>query len=348
MGALLLVPFTPAEALALSPHVQAGIDTSTCAACHSAHTATAQPLLRHVSADGTAANVCFVCHNGTNADAANVVTGTPDSFALASGHSLTEPTPGTAKIEGCATCHFTHGAIEQDGRMLPAKTINGVAVTSAGPQLCLACHTNSDDWFGPGYPKTSEPARNAAGYPVSGTWPGTTTYTSSTNGHRLLPETTITVGAGAAQPREQGDCRYCHASHRGANTYDSLLSTFTVPTDATLAADKTDGAYADLCFKCHGGVKPSGFDAAPVNIQLFATSGGVDCRTLDRHFRRAAARRLAAAVLRVPQPARLRAGQRRIHLGRARGLPRNLDRRRCPHLLLHLSHHGGLHARRLG
>jgi hypothetical protein len=218
-------------------------------------------------------NACIWCHDGSNPDAANITTGSPDSFGLASGHSLTDPSPGTAKIEGCPTCHFTHGAVDVDGRMLPAKTINGVTVTSAGPQLCLACHTKSTAWFGPGvYPSTSAPKRNAAGYPVSGTWPGKDTYESSTNAHRLLPETTVTVGAGSPQPREQGDCRYCHASHRGANTYDSLLSTFTVPTEATLAADKADGSYADLCFKCHGGVKPSGFATAPVDIQTFATS----------------------------------------------------------------------------
>ena len=156
--------------------------------------------------------------------------------------------------------------------MLPAKTINGVTVTSAGPQLCLACHDAGNSWFGPGYPSTSSPTRNAAGYPVSGTWTGPATYASSTNAHRLLPETTVTVGAGTPQPREQGDCRYCHASHRGGNTYDSLLSTFTVPTDATLSADKADGSYADLCFKCHGGVKPAGFATAPTDIESFATS----------------------------------------------------------------------------
>ena len=185
---------------------------------------------------------------------------------------MTAASGGTAKVEGCATCHFTHGSTDDDGRMIPAKTINNVAVTSAGQSLCLACHTDSSDWFGAGYPSTSAPVRDAAGYPVSGTWPGTATYTSATNGHRLLPETTITVGAGTPQPREQGDCRYCHASHRGPNTYDSLLSTFTVPTNGTLVADKTDGDYASLCFNCHGGVKPSGFATAPVDIQRFATS----------------------------------------------------------------------------
>ena len=234
--------------------------------------ASSQQLFRRVSSDGEPVNVCLACHDGSDPEAANITTGPLDSFALASGHSLTEPTAGSAKVGACSTCHYTHGSIADDGRMLPAKTINGVAVTSAGPQLCLACHDSGNSWFGPGYPSTSSPTRNAAGYPVSGTWTGPATYASSTNAHRLLPETTVTVGAGAPQPREQGDCRYCHASHRGSNTYDSLLSTFTVPTDATLSADRVDGSYADLCFKCHGGVKPVGFATAPTDIKSFATS----------------------------------------------------------------------------
>ncbi len=272
MGALFLIPFTPLVALADTPHIRSEVDTSRCAACHSSHAAGAQPLLRRISVAGEPVNACVACHDGSDPEAANITTGTPDSFSLASGHSLTEPTAGSAKIEGCATCHYTHGSVADDGRMLPAKTINGVSVTSAGPQLCLACHDAGNSWFGPGYPSTASPTRNAAGYPVSGTWTGPATYASSTNAHRLLPETTVTVGAGTPQPREQGDCRYCHASHRGGNTYDSLLSTFTVPTDATLSADKADGSYADLCFECHGGVKPAGFATAPTDIESFATS----------------------------------------------------------------------------
>ncbi|HEY5541052.1 MAG TPA: cytochrome c3 family protein, partial [Coriobacteriia bacterium] len=72
--------------------------------------------------------------------------------------------------------------------------------------------------------------------------------------------------------RQQGDCLYCHAAHRGANAYDSLLTTFTVPVASTLASDQADGSYAALCFGCHGGSKPSGFAAEPVDIKRFATA----------------------------------------------------------------------------
>ena len=74
--------------------------------------------------------------------------------------------------------------------------------------------------------------------------------------------------------RDQGDCLYCHAAHRGANAYDGLKATFRPTTAATLAADQTQGTYASLCFTCHGGVTPSGFATAPVDIKRFVTSGG--------------------------------------------------------------------------
>jgi predicted CXXCH cytochrome family protein len=265
VGTMLLVWLAPVVAQAETMHTSYTVDSSQCAACHSAHAASSALLIRGFSTDGTPVNVCLPCHDGTDPAAANVTSGSINSFSLSSGHSLAGSSAGSGQIEGCATCHETHGSTE-DGRMLPAKSINGVAVTSAGPQLCLACHSPAAS--------TSTPTRDATGYPVSGTWPGSATYTSSANAHRLLPETTVTVDAGAPQPREQGDCRYCHASHRGSNAYDSLLSTFTVPTSATLIADKADGSYADLCFKCHGGVKPEGFAAAPVDIRSFVTSGG--------------------------------------------------------------------------
>ena len=47
--------------------------------------------------------------------------------------------------------------------------------------------------------------------------------------------------------RQKGDCLYCHAAHRGANKYDGLLTTYTVPAQSTLEADREDGAFAALC-----------------------------------------------------------------------------------------------------
>lgn len=271
-GAFVLVLLSPYVAVADSPHIASHRDTPRCAACHAPHTAQSPALLVRFSPDATGVAVCLTCHDGSDPSAADVVSGTIDAFALTSGHTLTGGSLGGAHVEACDTCHDTHAAVE-DGRMLPARSVNGVVVGSAGRGLCSACHDAANSWFGPGYPATSEPVRDAAGYPVSGTWPGPATYESADNAHRRIPESTATVGPGAAQPREQGDCRYCHASHRGPNAYDSLLSTFTVPTDATLAADRSVGAYADLCFTCHGGDVPPGFETAPVDIERFATSG---------------------------------------------------------------------------
>jgi Doubled CXXCH motif (Paired_CXXCH_1) len=158
--------------------------------------------------------------------------------------------------------------------MIPSKKINDVAVTVSGPATCLACHDKDNSWFGSGYPSTSAPTRDATGYPVSGTWPGPATYTSTTNAHRLIPETTQTISAGTDVKRQEGDCLYCHAAHRGANAYDGLLTTYTVPVQSTLASDKADGSYAALCFTCHGGTTPSGFAATPVDIKRFATASG--------------------------------------------------------------------------
>ena len=61
-------------------------------------------------------------------------------------------------------------------------------------------------WFGPNYPSTSAPTRDATGYPVAGTWTGSATYESASNPHRLIPESTQTVGVSEPIRREQGDC----------------------------------------------------------------------------------------------------------------------------------------------
>ena len=253
------------------PHVSPTPDTDSCAACHTGHhdTVTVRPGLG-VVADNESSSLCLGCHSAGGASGANIVSGSTDSFALSSGHSLVASATGSAQLTGCSACHDAHGS-SAVRPMIPESRINGVAVAASGPAACMACHDKDDAWFGPGYPSTSAPSRDASGYPVSGTWPGPGTYESSTNAHRLIPETTQTISAGSDVKRQQGDCLYCHAAHRGANAYDGLLTTFTVPAQDTLAADQTDGSFAALCFDCHGGVKPSGFATAPVDIKRFVT-----------------------------------------------------------------------------
>ena len=266
--------FQPALASAAdSPHVRSTIDTSRCAACHSAHTASSSAalLLQNVTSNDYSV-VCLTCHDGSDASTANIATGSVDSFGLKSGHSLNASSTGSVSLNGCSTCHDTHAAAE-DGAMLPAKAINGVAIAPSSPnQVCIACHNASNAWTAPGYPSTSAPIRDAKGYPVLGTWPGPSTYLSTSNAHSLIPETTQTANSGGLVRRQQGDCLYCHAAHGGSNAYDGLLTTFTVPTASTLASDKAQGSYAELCFRCHGGVRPMGFATTPVDIRSFVTS----------------------------------------------------------------------------
>lgn len=269
LGALLALPAVAAA----SPHVVSEVDTHRCAACHSVHRADDALLQVLSDVDAGAGGVCLNCHAGSDSTASNVVTGSVDSFNMQSGHSFEVETAGTAQIDDCATCHDIHGA-SSDIRRIPARVINGVAVSSAGKELCLACHNSDNSWYGPGYPSTAEPTRDAAGYPVLGTWPGPGTYASSANAHRLIPESTRTVGLSEPILREQGDCLYCHGSHGGANEYDGLVTTYTVPTSATLASDTADGSYAALCFSCHGGDRPAGFETTPVDIKQFATASG--------------------------------------------------------------------------
>lgn len=264
---LLFVASTAVPARAASPHVRATIDTSICAACHSVHTATNPMLTRTgMDTDGVTAS-CLGCHGGSDQTASNIAV----EFTSGSGHSLTAESSGTVQLNGCDTCHDVHGASE-DARGIPAKKVNGVVVSSAGKELCLACHDESDAWFGPGYPSTSAPTRDATGYPVAGTWTGSNTYESPTNAHRLIPETTRTAGQNDPVRREQGDCLYCHAAHGSSNAYDGLIATYTVPSQATLASDQADGSYAALCFECHGGKKPSGFAEKPIDIKQFTTA----------------------------------------------------------------------------
>ena len=199
------------------------------------------------------------------------MSGLSDSFGLASGHVVSSETSNAAGISGCASCHDVHGSADGN-RNIPARRVNGVAVFSAGRQLCVACHDDADSWYGAGYPSTTSPTRDATGYPVSGTWPGPSTYDSDTDAHRLIPAVSRTSPSGESIDREQGDCRYCHASHGGANAYDGLLTTFTVPSQSTLSADRAEGSYAALCFTCHGDGNPNALPDAPVNIKRFVTA----------------------------------------------------------------------------
>jgi predicted CXXCH cytochrome family protein len=255
-----------------SPHNGPTRDTKTCAKCHVLHDAAAGTLLRSSATTSSAAQIetCYQCHDGRGANA-DIKAGPIDSFGLTSGHTLeTSPTVGELTAD-CSSCHSLHRPASTV-RMLPGRSVNGTEVASAGPEWCLACHDETNKWYAGTYPPAAVPTRNAAGYPVAGTWPGPRTYESTSNAHRLIQEATQTPEGGDPIRRQQGDCLYCHAAHRGSNTYDGLLGTFRPTTQSTLASDQAQGVYAAACFQCHGGVRPSGFTTTPVDIKQFVTA----------------------------------------------------------------------------
>jgi hypothetical protein len=258
---------------AASPHATPTTTTVTCELCHSVHDSSGSGglIFRDEISRTSTSKVCLACHNGVEPGAANIATGTVDSFALHGGHTIDASSTGPAAIKSCASCHLVHGDATTR-RMLPAREINGSTDTTMGPKFCEACHDEKNSWYGSGYPSTSSPTRNSSGYPISGTWPDSATYNSPSNAHNQIPESTQTVGVEQPIKRAQGDCLYCHAAHKGPNEYDSLNATFTPPASSTLASDQADGTYAALCFNCHGGTTPSGFTTAPVDIKQFATA----------------------------------------------------------------------------
>lgn len=274
-ASLVFCTLAASSAYAATPHIDYTDDTSACAACHTTHSATGSRLLAAIGGPVSPSDVCIGCHSSNDSSATNVIGGSEDSFSLQSGHNLLGETSGTAgaAITGCETCHNVHGSAETS-RGIPAKIVNGTDVGYANRQLCYACHTNDADWFGPNYPSTSQPTRDATGFPIAGTWPGVDTYNSPSNAHGRIPESTQTVGVSQPFKREQGDCLYCHGAHGGRNEYDGLSTTFTVPVTSTLASDQADGSFAALCLDCHGGATPSGFTTAPVDIKSSVVASG--------------------------------------------------------------------------
>ena len=257
---------------AQTPHTNA-TGATTCALCHTPHYAGRflnRPELSTTSSEPTA--LCVPCHDGRVASAANITSGTANSFSLASGHVL----PGadsSSLVQNCSSCHFAH-AKEESSPMLPARHINESDVDADGSGWCTSCHDSKDSWYGAGYPSTEAPSRDASGYPVSGTWPQPDTYNGPTNAHRLIVATTQTTTAGTVVKRSKGDCLYCHAAHKGPNKYDGLVAQFRPTTASTLVNDQASGAYAAACLTCHGSKLPSGFTSATVgaNIEKFVAT----------------------------------------------------------------------------
>jgi len=246
--------------------------TDTCSKCHVPHSATtATGLFRDWGASSGELPVCYECHDGTGS-LTDIKAG-PDSFSGASGHvleALVDTTTPTDLSNTCSSCHKPHGDYVSRPD-LPGATVNGVAIASRGNAWCLACHDDANAWFARigTYPALSSPSRDASGYPVAGTFAGATVYADGVrNAHVRIDAT------GGAKPRQAGDCLHCHAAHGSSARYDALVSTLRPSTTETVAADRSSGAYAALCFTCHAG--GSWETSGAPNVKQYATYGSAD------------------------------------------------------------------------
>jgi len=237
-----------------------------CRMCHAPHQAATQAsLMRQTSRAAGEISVCYACHDGQGASS-NVMSGPSNSFALASGHTIESASTGGDLTNLCSGCHNAHVDYASGGAKLPRAEINSTPVAGPDNTWCLACHNDSSDWYGAGYPSVAAPSRDASGYPVLGTFPGRSVYENpALNAHASIPA--------SGTVRQSGDCLYCHASHRAPNEYDSLVATFTPSGRTSVADDQANGTYAASCFDCHGGVLRSEFTTMPVDIKQFVTAG---------------------------------------------------------------------------
>jgi predicted CXXCH cytochrome family protein len=251
----------------VTTHQPFSLDTRQCAWCHAPHTASPEQgvVLKYVGSGTRETDVCYECHDGS--PATDIKSGSEDSFALSSGHSL-ESTPSSGDLtKQCSSCHAQHRDAVSAPSLYPG-SINGHAVTGENRTWCMACHDDDNNWYDGTYSGLSSPVRDAAGYPVLGTYPGRTYYDSSgRNAHVAIATATPVYPA--------GDCRYCHASHRGVNAYDGLVDTFRPSSFGSVANDRVNGTYASLCFGCHDGTAEWSAEGA-TDIKRFATRNGAD------------------------------------------------------------------------
>lgn len=294
---LFVLAMIPSVAFAALPHGGYGATTRLCENCHKVHQSKTSKYLFSVDAtSGSSGEIaaCYSCHDGSGSNT-NVKTGTQNSFALSSGHrveNVTETAGCSYDLTNrCSACHSPHSGYAAS-RRLPVRSVvtssGTYTVTGANNTWCYACHNDSNDWYksttSTVYPAMSSPTRDASGYPVTGTYPGKTTYSDvAKNRHAVIPSgiTTDPMLPSQTTTRVAGDCLWCHSAHRGQSKYDSLPTTFTAPATTTVSADRTRGDYAAACFTCHGG--GSWEASGAVNIKRYAVKTPDDTSTTSGH-----------------------------------------------------------------
>lgn len=250
-------------------------DTDACARCHATHSAAGST--RHLLGPGTLASqseLCFACHGSEALGADTNIQNGPDSFTQPSGHVLEGALETGDLTNSCGSCHEVHddpGASPS----LPLSSVNATNITGDVTSWCLACHDDSRSWEPSGYPDVAHPERDVLGYPVKGTFPGSSTYLDpSRNAHSQLPT--------SSPDQQPGDCRICHNSHGGPNAYDALKFTYRPSSVSNVVDDRVNGTYAEACFVCHGG-QTEWTSRGAVDIRSFVTSNATDPDSFGGH-----------------------------------------------------------------
>lgn len=265
----------PASAFAATAHADTGVNPD-CGACHKPHQA---PTERSLLSDVTESEVCYVCHGDSAGSDWNVETGT-NSFtgaSMVSGHVLenaVDPDLTVDLTNSCTGCHGVHGDPDLRANLPANEDVAGTTIDPADPRSwCLACHNADHAWYAGSETagvfsidaglKTAyealiqDPTCGASHYPKLGTFPGSAsnaTYLASTHASGI---DTGTVESLVSVPTEmvtrvQGDCLWCHASHRSTATHDGLLGEYRASTANDAPGGTTVGEYAQACFECHG------------------------------------------------------------------------------------------------
>lgn len=230
-----------AGAAALEPHGPYASTNNSCAVCHDVHGSTVGRKL--LGPDGgtaaTETDVCFACHGTGGSSGWDVETaGVQNSFGLtpSSGHSVEEAAADPDLTNYCSSCHGPHGDPNDGEDDLPKLEINGFTVDRATDpnSWCEACHDPdrpaTENWSGEtgdAYYDQIFTSRDADTYITFGTFRGWDAY-NSTSAHALIPADSFVnpVNASDTVVRAEGDCLWCHSSHRSENIYDNLVGEF--------------------------------------------------------------------------------------------------------------------------
>ncbi|MDO8848073.1 MAG: cytochrome c3 family protein [Coriobacteriia bacterium] len=307
IGIVLLSAMVPSQAAAATAHADADTSaTADCFQCHKPHTA---PTKRSLLADVDESEVCYVCHGDLGGSSWNVETSAANSFGVGmqSGHVLEDVTDPDARMDltnSCTGCHGVHGDPDVRANLPANEEVAGATIDPADPRTwCLTCHNVDHAWYAGSETAgvftvdaglkaayealIQDPTRDTSNYPTLGTFPGSagnTTYLASTHATGIdagTVESLVSVPTETVS-RVQGDCLWCHASHKSTATYDGLLGEYRAATADDAAGGTAAGEYAQACFECHGNSSGTVYKPAATYTDTYwqTTAGAPDVHTL--------------------------------------------------------------------